>query len=190
MLTMRPIAAVPFLIRRGIFQKFSLQRASMDAKELCGLSNVSRAIGQDALDMLPFHARKRRDRSWSMFFSEADIQISVCTEYLLGVGGLAEVVIRPQLQCVHCRRNTSVSSQYNDCDRRIQFLDALNEIEAAGARHFEIQQDKIWTDGARQVNGFLRGCFMGLASAIPKRAAEPRAKYFVVVDDKDYQKLG
>src|SRR5437660_5146520 len=165
-----------------ILRQFTLQRAAVDAKELCSLRDVAGTIGQHALDVLPLHPGQRRYRGGHVFLRRVCVEIAVGGQYLFRVGRLAQVMVGSQPQCLHGCGNTSISREYDYGNGGIQLLDGLDHIESAETGHFEVQQDEIGADAAREMESFLRGVsFMGFAIPILECPAEAIPKYRIIV---------
>src|SRR5262249_10584342 len=148
-------------------RQLPLKRAAMNAKEFCSLGDVARAIGEHALDMLPFYPRERRYGGRSLFLCGLVIEVTICGKDLIGVGGLTKVMICSQFQCLHRRGDASIAGEYDHSNCAVQFLDVLDEIKTVEIRHLRIQQDQVRTDAAcKTVSLFLSFCLVSLATAI------------------------
>ena len=163
----------------------------MNAEKFRGLRYVSIAIGKHALDMFPFDPRKRRHCCWSVLLSSVEAQLSVCIENLFSVGGLCEVMVGAEFQCLHCCGNASISREHHDCDRRIDLLDALDQVEPAEIGHLKVKQHEVRADALRELQAlFLRAGFMSFATAVAKCAAEPASENLVVIDNHNHRTFG
>src|SRR5262245_26420353 len=133
----------------------------MNSQKLCGLTDIPRAIGQHALNVLPFDTCKAGYRNRRLFPRQFRAKVLIRRENLVHVDGFAEVMIRAELQCLQRRRNAAVSRKNDQSGCCVERLERLNEIETADVRHLEIEQNKVRTQSAREFQSVWTICIVG-----------------------------
>ncbi len=160
------------LLNGRILRQLALQRPAVDTKKLCCLGYVPTAIGENALNVLPFDPGEGWHTGWCVALGRVRTQFHICIENLIGIGRFCQVMVSPEFQRLHSRGNASVTGQHNHCDGGINLLNVLNQIESAEIGHLQIKQDQVRTDARRELQAFcLRVGLMGLAATVAKRSA-------------------
>ena len=74
------------LLNGRILRQLALQGSAVDTKKLCRLGYVPTAIGENALNVLPFDSGEGWNTGWGVALGRVRTQFHVCIENLIGIG--------------------------------------------------------------------------------------------------------